>query len=43
MKGALSYLTPPERGSYWSKYIENCAVYRTEVAGGEYTEPVRIR
>ena len=43
MKGALSYLTPPERGSYWSKYIENCAIYRTEVIDGAYTEPVQIR
>ena len=43
MKGALSYLTPPERGSYWPKYIENCAIYRTEVIGGAYTEPVQIR
>ncbi len=43
MKGALSYLTPPERGSYWSKYIENCSVYRTGVFNGQYTEPVQIR
>ena len=43
MKGALSYLTPPERGSYWPKYIENCAIYRTEVIDGAYTEPVQIR
>ena len=43
MKGALSYLTPPERGSYWPKYIENCAIYRTELIDGAYTEPVQIR
>ena len=43
MKGALSYLTPPERGSYWPKYIENCAIYRTEFIDGAYTEPVQIR
>lgn len=27
MKGALEYLTPASHGSYWSKYIGNCAVY----------------
>ena len=43
MKGALSWLTPPERGSYWSRYIETCAIYRTEVKDGAYTEPVQIR
>ena len=43
MKGALSYLTPPGHESYWSKYIENCAVYVTDVADGIYTNPSRIR
>ena len=27
MKGALEYLTPQSKGSYWSRYIGNCAVY----------------
>ncbi len=27
MKGALEYLTPGSNGSYWSKYIGNCAIY----------------
>ena len=31
MKGALEYLTPESKGSYWSKYIGNCAVYKVEV------------
>ena len=31
MKGALEYLTPEAKGSYWSKYIGNCAVYKVEV------------
>ena len=26
MKGALEYLTPDSHGSYWSKFIGNCAV-----------------
>ena len=30
MKGALEYLTPDSKGSYWSKYIGNCAVYSVE-------------
>ena len=30
MKGFLEYLTPLSQGSYWSKYIGNCAVYTAE-------------
>ena len=43
MKGALSYLTPLGRGSYWSKYIENCAIYWTEPVDGTYSEPEQLR
>lgn len=43
MKGALSYLTPPGRESWWSRPIENCAVYKEDLINGNYTEPVRIR
>ena len=39
MKGALEYLTPDSGGSYWSKYIGNCAVYRSECIDGRYTVP----
>ena len=40
MKGALEYLTPTSGGSYWSKYIGNCAVYMAEVgADGHWTIP----
>lgn len=42
MKGALEYLTPASRGSYWSKYIGNCAVYTSELADGAYTVPVEL-
>ena len=31
MKGALEYLTPDSHGSYWSKYVGNCAVYCADV------------
>ena len=43
MKGLLEYLTPESKGSYWSKYIGNCAVYRMDLAGGRYTVPEEIR
>ena len=31
MKGALEYLTPESRGSYWSTYIGNCAVLNAKL------------
>ena len=41
MKGALEYLTPDSCGSYWSKYIGNCAVYTAEVTPeGAWSVPV---
>ena len=40
MKGALEYLTPESKGSYWSTYIENCAVYTSQMNGnGELSIP----
>ncbi|MBQ6622342.1 MAG: histidine phosphatase family protein [Mogibacterium sp.] len=42
MKGALEYLTPESRGSYWSKYIGNCAIYRAGCPGGIYEVPAEI-
>ncbi len=42
MKGALEYLTPDSGGGYWSKYIGNCAVYRTEIRDGGYTVPEEL-
>ena len=27
MKGALEHLSPDSKGSYWSKYVANCALY----------------
>jgi broad specificity phosphatase PhoE len=39
MKGLLEYLTPGSNGSYWSRYIGNCAVYIAENKGGQYTVP----
>ena len=42
MKGILEYLTPDSNGSYWHKYIGNCAVYRTELEGGIFTVPAEF-
>lgn len=42
MKGALEYLTPEFHGSYWSKYIGNCAVYAFDKTDGKYTVPEEI-
>lgn len=36
LKGALEYLTPESKGLYWSRYIGNCAVFRTEYDGNRY-------
>lgn len=43
MKGLLEYLTPDSNGSYWSKYIGNCAVYTAELLpDGTWSVPVAI-
>ena len=43
MKGALEYLTPDSGGSYWSKYIANCAVYAVENTGGRFGQPKELK
>ena len=42
MKGALEFLTPQSRGSYWSKYIGNCAMYAFSVKNGVFTVPAEV-
>ena len=42
MKGILEYLTPDSRGSYWSKYIGNCAIFATAYHDGQFDAPVEI-
>ena len=42
MKGALEYLTPKSKGSYWSKYIGTCSVYMTEFDGRRYGIPEEV-
>ena len=39
MKGILEYLTPTSQGSYWSKYIGNCAAYAIESLDGALGVP----
>ncbi len=42
MKGILEYLTPASGGSYWSKFIGNCAVYVTEITEDGFTVPAEF-
>jgi broad specificity phosphatase PhoE len=42
MKGILEHLTPDSGGSYWSKYLGNCAVYAITVDGGQLGVPVEL-
>lgn len=39
MKGILENLMPESCGSWWSKYIGNCDVYRTEADGDYFVCP----
>jgi len=39
MKGLLEYLTPTSKGSYWSRYIGNCAIYVAENENGRISIP----
>ena len=42
MKGILEYLTPGSNGSYWSKYLGNCAVYAVDVEEGRLGVPAEL-
>jgi broad specificity phosphatase PhoE len=42
MKGLLEYLTPDSQGSYWSKYVGNCAVYAAEACDGSWGVPAEL-
>ena len=42
MKGALEYLTPESKGSYWAKNIGNCDIYASEVKNGKFSVTVCI-
>ena len=43
MKGILEYLTPQSGGRYWSKYLDNCAVYSIDVEDGRLGVPEELR
>jgi len=42
MKGILEYLTPDSCGSYWEKFIDNCAVFAAENNDGEIGIPFAL-
>ena len=42
MKGILEYLTPQSHGSYWSKYVGNCAIYSIAVEDGVLGVPEEL-
>ncbi len=43
MKGLLEFLTPGSNGSYWSRYIGNCAVYTAEyLPDGTWSVPAEL-
>ena len=42
MKGILEYLTPESKGSYWNKYVGNCAVYAAASTGGRFGIPEEV-
>ncbi len=42
MKGALEYLDREFRGSYWSKFIGNCAIYYSDNSNGVLRSPEEV-
>lgn len=42
MKGMLEYLTPSSGGSYWSRFIGNCAIYAAENKEGRIGLPAEL-
>ncbi len=42
LKGALEYLSPESGGSWWSRFIGNCAVFAADNTGGRICVPVQI-
>lgn len=42
LKGMLEYLTPGSGGSWWSRYVGNCAVFVTGKSGGAFAVPEQI-
>lgn len=42
MKGILEYLTTDSHGSYWKKFIGNCAIYVTDYKNGKFSVPKEL-
>ena len=42
MKGALEYLDRESRGSYWPKFIGNCAIYSSDNSNGVLRSPEEV-
>ena len=42
MKGILEYLTPDSQGSYWSRFLGNCAVYVVDNGDGTLGVPYEL-
>ena len=43
LKGFLEYLTPESGGSWWSRYVGNCAVFVTEYTDGGFSRPQEVK
>ncbi len=42
MKGILEYLTPDSRGSYWNRFVKNCAVFAAPWKDGRFETPREV-
>ena len=43
MKGGLEHLTPDSHGSYWAKFVGNCAIFAVDNAGGRFGLPEELK
>lgn len=42
LKGALEYLMPESQGSWWPRFIGNCAVFAVKAENGAYGKPEEL-
>lgn len=42
MKGALEYLMPDSKGSWWARYIGTCALFQFDKKNGQFTRPEEV-
>ena len=43
LKGALEFLDPDSQGSWWGRYVGNCALFSACFEDGAWTKPVCLR